>query len=81
MQFTNGGLAALIPRMTVGVMGSAGGAMDSSVCERMRRLGAAFEDSGLVALLQVGEKLLVLDCQVRVRRNDSLLLGHDDYLQ
>ena len=50
MQFTNGGLAALIPRMTVGVMGSAGGAMDPKVCELMRRLGATIAERGYVLI-------------------------------
>jgi len=36
------------PRMTVGVMGSAGGAMAPGVCRRVRRLGAAIAQRGYV---------------------------------
>ena len=38
----------LFPRMTVGVMGSAGGAMDPEVCERVRRFGELVGERGYV---------------------------------
>lgn len=40
----------LFPRMSVGVMGSAGGELDAEVCRRMRTLGAAIARRGYILI-------------------------------
>jgi len=41
---------SFFPKMTVGVMGSAGGELDPEVCRRLRRLGAAIARGGYVLI-------------------------------
>ena len=42
----NQGRESLFPKMTIGVMGSAGGLLTDEVCQPVRRLGAAIAKRG-----------------------------------
>ena len=50
MAFVNGSIASQIPRLTVGVMGSAGGNYSEEIAGRLRRLGAAIAERGYVLI-------------------------------